>query len=191
MRLSIVIPTIGRSTLARTLDSVVKNGLKPSDEILVVGDGHQPDAERICNVSRDAGLPIVYRMCGPTKSYGNAQREFAQKLATGDALVYIDYDDEYLNNALSVMREYAEQKPESIQIFKMQHRVLGVIWKEQIVRMGNVSTQMVLIPNHKERLGPWPNVYEGDYWFIRRTVDNWPSADRGVLWREEVVAVQH
>jgi glycosyltransferase involved in cell wall biosynthesis len=191
MRLSIVIPTIGRSTLSRTLDSLVQTGLKPNDEILVIGDGGQPEAERICKVSQEAGLPVVYRECGPTNCYGNAQREFGQKLATGDAIVYIDDDDEYLNNALSVMREHADEKPENIQIFKFQHRTLGVIWKEQAIRMGNVSTQMVLVPNHQERLGKWPNVYEGDYWFIRRTVDNWPYADRGILWRDEVVAVQH
>ena len=62
-RLSIIIPTIGRATLARTLATIAAQELLPGDEVLVIGDGPQPEAERMFQA---AGLPGRY-LDGPTR----------------------------------------------------------------------------------------------------------------------------
>ena len=55
-RLSIIIPTTGRPSLARALASLAPAGIGPEDEVIVVGDG--PEAF-------DAALP----MCPYTGDY--------------------------------------------------------------------------------------------------------------------------
>jgi glycosyltransferase involved in cell wall biosynthesis len=189
MKLSIIIPTCGRQTLMRTLQSVVRGGIRKDDEVLVCGDGPQPVAAGIC--AQFSQYPIRYLEGPRTLCFGNAQRSCAQRQAQGDFVVYMDDDDEYTQGALTVMRDAASANPAAIHIFKMIHRTLGVIWKEPAVRCGNVSSQMVLVPNIKDRLAVWPEKYEGDYWFIRRTVDNWPGRDGAVCWQEAVVAIHH
>ena len=68
-RLSIIIPTIGRATLARTLATIAAQDLLPGDEVLVIGDGRQPEAERIFAAS---GLPGRY-LDGPERhNWGGA-----------------------------------------------------------------------------------------------------------------------
>jgi glycosyltransferase involved in cell wall biosynthesis len=196
MNFSIIIPTCGRRTLARTLQSIQLAGLLLGDEVIVVGDGPQPIASEICKHFQPF-MDVKYLEHGPTHCFGNAQRDFGMRTAIKDMLAFMDDDDEYVAGCLDVMRQFAVENPGKVLIFQMYHRSVGVIWKEKVLREGEVGTQTVVLPNVQERLSQWTceqipeRDYMGDYYFFRRTVDNWPGKDAGIVWVKFPVAVHH
>jgi hypothetical protein len=112
--------------------------------------------------------------------------------ATRKTLLFIDDDDEYVPTAFGLVRSAASSNPGKIVIGQMQHRSRGVIWKERKIEIGNVSTQMFIIPNIKGQLGFWVPMQGGDFAFIDDTVNRWPGewASR-VVWLPQVLAVHH
>ena len=177
LRLSIIIPTLGRASLARTLESCAD-----ADEIVVVLDkargGTLP-----CELPGNAVLlEGVYGVTG-----GHLGRVHGISVASGTHLAFFDDDDAYAPGAIQLMRDAACDYPV---IFRMDHYRLGILWRTPDIYFGNVSTQMYLVPNRPELLGEWephqPGWPEpgGDYSFIRDTVENFG----GVVWREEIIA---
>lgn len=191
MSLSIIIPTCGRDTLARTLASIRVGGIEPTDEVLVVGDGPQPKAERICRDFHSEKMPVTY-LEGPTHHcYGMAQRNYGIDAASKDTLLFMDDDDEYGFDALREVHKLVASLPKLLVIGKMMHRTVGVIWKEPKIRLANVGTQMFVVPNFKTYLGRWTDKYEGDYEFIRETAKKWPGGEGGVFWWDHILAIHH
>jgi len=187
MSLAIVIPTCGRWTLARTLLSVQNAGVDQSDEVIVVGDGPQPIAEKICRDYHARGVPVIY-MDGPTTHcYGNAQRNFGIDAATHEHLMFMDDDDEYVEECLPDVRRVIAENPGQAILAKMRHRSGVVIWRDREIRVGNVGSQMLIVPNLKSHLVRWPDLYEGDYHFIAGV------ARKGlpVVWWDRLIAIHH
>ena len=152
--LSIVVATVGRPTLRRTLASIAPQ-LEPGDEIMVVRDA-----------SGDAG---------------DTPRNDAMPRARGTHLAFLDDDDVYAPDALEKMRRFAREHPDRIGIFKMKHPAGTTHWRdgEPVLRYANVSTQTFLVPNVPGKLGRWHQgvprpggggYYIGDYAFITETV---------------------
>lgn len=195
MNFSITVPTCGRKTLARTLRSIQLAGLQKGDEVIVVGDGKQPVAEEICK-QFSPFIDVKFFEHGPTHCFGNAQRDFGMRKATKDLLAFMDDDDEYVPGALNLMRAYCEHNPGKITIFQLQHRSIGVVWKEKVFKEG-IGTQMVVLPNMQERLSEWTceqvpeRDYMGDFYFFKRTVENWPNKYDDIVWAEHVIAIHH
>jgi len=194
MNLSIIVPTCGRTSLVRTLDSIVAAGLLPTDEVIVVGDGPRPSAEELVkNFRKDyPGFQVRYFEHGPTFCFGNAQRQFGIGEATGTHLLFIDDDDAYVLGAIDEIRKHIQENPDRVLIFRVEshtpRHTWGYIWKIQRLVMGNVSTQTVVVPNVSGRIGRWTEKYYGDFDFIRSTVDLHPDRDAGVVWIDKVVA---
>lgn len=185
--ISIIIPTLGRSTLKRTLDSIVSQ-LSKSDEVIVVSDGPSEAAKKICQAFPDK---IRYFEEGPTRKWGHAQRNLGMKNAGGTHLAFMDDDDVYFPNALASMRKGALENPDRPIIFKSW--ICEVLfWKQKKIDVSNVSTQMFFIPNVPERLALWrPDTSResgrgGDSVFMRDTVALWPPDS--LVWREEILA---
>lgn len=179
MTLSVIVPTLGRSSLRNTLDSVVPQ-LREGDELLLVGDGHQPVAQAMA--APHAGR-VVYMEVGPTRSWGHAQRNAAMAIAKGRYLAFLDDDDIWLPGARRAIGQETEAYPGAFIVFRMLHH-LGRIWTDPEIRSGNVSTQMLIVPNVPGQLGEWranpdtPNGGGGDYLF---------AADTAALMRGRVV----
>ncbi len=190
-RLSIIIPTCGRHRLEKALESVRVNGASKRDDVIVVGDGSQPISREICLRFFEL-LPIRYFEYGPTKMVGAAQRNYAMTQAFGTHLAFLDDDDEYTEDAVGVIRNYAESNPGKIHVFKEQSRVArhpwGVVWKDKEVRVGNVGTQGIVVPNVPEKLGVWPNHVCSDFDFLRDTVALHPQKENGIVWVDHIVA---
>ncbi len=178
MKLSIVIPTLGRESLERTLESC-----SGADEIVVVGDTARGPIE----------VPPLPDNCtyyegefGVTG--GHAGRAYGIERATGTHLAFFDDDDVYAAGAIELMREAACDRPV---IFRMDHYWHGILWREPRVRFGNVSTQMYVVPNEPDKLGTWephaPGLPQpgGDYTFIAGCVEKMGEP----VWREEVIAI--
>jgi GT2 family glycosyltransferase len=176
VRLSIVIPTLGRPTLERTLASC-----SDADEIVVVHDtvkgGSTP--------SLPPNAVLIEGRWGVTG--GHAGRQEGIRRATGTHLAFMDDDDVYTPGAIQMMRDAACERPV---IFRMDHYSHGVLWRDPVVRFGNVSTQMYVVPNEPARLGSWephaPGLPEpgGDYTFIAGCVTHMGEP----VWREEIIS---
>lgn len=186
--LSIVIPTIGRPSLSETLESLIAEGAGPAEEVIVIGDGPQPESKKIVE-SFTGRLPIIYLENKSTAI--NLNRNVAQLLATRTHLMFIDDDDKSVDGAIRYIRCVVEQSPDRVLLFRERamtdRHPWDVVWNEREIRRGNVGTQMVVVPNVRKRLGTWGGWRGGDYDFIRSTVDLYPKKDDDVVWVDRVV----
>lgn len=157
---SVVVPTRGRSTLRGTLASITEQ-LEPGDEAIV--------------------------RCSRDEDFGNAARQSMIERAKGTHLLFMDDDDQFALGALARMRAFAREHPGRIGIFRMRFLDGRLLWDEPVLRLRNVSSQMLCIPNVPGKLGAWkspdyPRI--ADYEFVRGSV----ALQGEPLFREEVVA---
>jgi len=173
--LSIIVPTTGRISLLRAVYAALPS-LGENDEILVVGDGPQPFAEQMIREVNDARVDYLD---GPqTGCFGNAQRQAGMQMARGSHLVFVDDDDLPLVGYAAIWRVLCARHPHHVVLARMQDKFGNVLWDDQAIRQGNISTQMSAVPNVPARLGQWGTRYEGDFDFIQSTlaVGHWPIA---------------
>lgn len=157
--ISFIIPTIGRPGLIKALESI---GEWDNDQVIVVTDK-----------KRD-GL------------WGNRQRNEGITAATCDYLAFMDDDDWYVPGAREIMaRAIAESDGNSPILFRLRYPNGDYIWKEKAVVPGNISSQMILVPNKKAMLLPWRiNRNMADFIFV----DTWKWPKEKINWRQEVIA---
>jgi len=188
--LSIIIPTCGRPSLARTLQSIQTGGISKEDEVLVLGDGPQPGAQRIAE-SFSSQMKIVYTETERDGHWGHFQRNAGMRLAKGTHLLFIDDDDAYLRLALLNARAVAKSKPEKISIFQAilpPRDGSRIIWESREVKLGNVDTSMFLVPRIPDILGQWPLRSGGDFFFITETLKLRGETQENVVWIECPIA---
>lgn len=184
---SILIPTIGRYTLERTLRSI--RHLTRDDEVLVISDGKQPVARAICQIIRPL-VPFRLRFFKGPKSnaVGSAQRNLGMKKAKGDWLAFMDDDDIYVPDAFIHIRNgLSARKPH---IFRMLncHNNREILWRKKRLVLANISTQMLIIPNEADFIGPyWPDKRAADFDFIKTLMKRWPK--KSIVWRKEVISI--
>ena len=177
---TIITPTKGRATLARTLRSAA---LGPYDEWLVIADGPQPQAREIVEAMDDTGIRYIE---GPkTGDYGNARRQMGMEMAAGDYLLFIDDDDEYVPGALKTIRPLLNGYPF---VFRAE-RNGGIIWQIRAAFPGNVCAAMLAAPNFQHMLGYWGTGYAADAEFIKETVELWGIEN--VVWSGDVIVRCH
>ena len=138
--LSIIIASSGRKSLQATIDSIVPQ-LTPGDELLV-------------DVNDDA-------------PWGHKARNRMMPRANPDnGLCFIDDDDTYKPGALNVMRNAFAKNPDIIHMFRMQYEDGHLLWTLCEVIVGNVSTQMFVVPYSVAQKATWGDQYIGDFDFI-------------------------
>lgn len=96
---SIIIP-VGPGRAARAaLSSLRAAGLEAGDEVILIGDGHEP------SVPKDyASFPLKVG-CLPPGAGANAVRNEGARMAVNDVFCFLDDDDAYEAGALSVLRQ--------------------------------------------------------------------------------------
>jgi len=159
VRLSVIVATSGRATLPAALASVASQ-LEPGDELLV--------------------------RCTRDGDFGCSARRSLIPRARGTHLAFLDDDDTFAHGALAAMRSFATNHPGRIGIFRMRYGDGRMLWTERVLRLGNVSTQVICVPNIPEKLGPWEAAepYNADYAFVRAAVE----LQGDPIFRKEVVA---
>ncbi len=193
---SIIVPTIGRTTLGRTLRSIIGAGAQADDQVLVVGDSGRPPADRWA-ARRDAAmfmtrLQLHYIEAGHPESMAGAhQRNVAQGLATGSHLLFLDDDDVYTPGALAAIRRHVTEEPEEVHVHKMRAASkrfsYTTLWLDPVVRMGNIGTPMFCVPNWPSLVGEWPlNQYCNDISFMEDTLRRRGSGF--CRWHHDIVA---
>jgi hypothetical protein len=154
--ISVLVASIGRPTLGRTMQSVMGQ-LHPTDQLLIDVNGDCP--------------------------WGHAARNRMMKAADGDAIVFMDDDDIYLPDALKLIRIGFREAPDRVHIFKMRYYDGREIWSDEQVREGNVSTQMVCVPNEAD--AAWGDRYQGDFDFITAVCTQFGDP----VWQPEAIAM--
>ncbi len=173
-----IIPTIGRDTLGAAVRSA-----SDADEVLVVIDDARDTWSWLSGRFPD-NVTVLHAHGG---DHGYTARTVGIEAATGTHLAFLDDDDIYLPGSIDLFREHACAVPV---VFRMDHYAHGVLWRDQALRFGNVSTQMFVVPNDRDKLGVWaphaPGLQEpgGDFTFLSGCVEKMG----GMVWREEIVA---
>jgi len=173
--ISFIVPTIGRPTLYRALQSITQQR-GDDDEVLVVGES--PSAAAVAAV---AGCTFVE--CARGHNWGAAERTAGIARARGQHLAFMDDDDIYLPGARQLMEDARATVRDKPILFRMVWND-RVLWSEPALRVGNVSSQMMLIPNDKTKLGRWGTRYEGDFDFLASM--RWAPSE--IVWCADVIA---
>jgi glycosyltransferase involved in cell wall biosynthesis len=157
---TVIVATSGRPTLGRTLESVAEQ-MEPGDELIV--------------------------SCNDDGDYGMTARDAAMPRARGTHLLFMDDDDQFARGAFRTIRHFAQAHPARIGVFRMRYDNGLTLWTEPVLRLGNVSTQMICIPNDAGKLGSWRAgdiARHGDFEFLRATA----ALQGEPLFRREIVA---
>jgi glycosyltransferase involved in cell wall biosynthesis len=161
--ISVIIPTVGRKSIERTLDSIRSQQID-GDEIRVVMD-HPPHND-----------------------WGAWARNQGLTQATGDMIAFIDDDDRFAAGAFNAMRREFLEQPGHVHIFKMFiNGTNQVLWKEQdLSKPGQVGAPMIVVPNQQDKLGRFTSRYQCDFDFLTDTVKNF---DGRVRWHEDITSL--
>ena len=184
---SVVIATIARPTLARTLRSLRCQAWAPGDEVLLVGDGPHPIAAELF---AQMGLPGRYlEHTGTTGTWGHHARNWVMdaRQAAGSHLMALDDDDEYDPDAVASVRAALRENPDRPHVFRMTgHPTAPVIWRPDrpVLEVGNLGTPCIVVPNDPDRLGRYGMHYTGDFEFCATTCAFYPG---GPVWRAEPI----
>lgn len=187
---SVIIPTIGRPSLPRTLASCQH----PDVEVIVVADAFEMsshDLNAIRLTAQDWGAEFLAYDAGYHDT-GSPQLQHGYANATGAWIMNSGDDDVYEPLAFETMRRAIESLSEPVPLMfrsvlhpgpQRGNRVPVVLWHHPSIVDKNVTGQCFVIPNVPERIGSW-NIHV-DFGFIKDTVTKWN--DR-IEWRTEVVS---
>jgi glycosyltransferase involved in cell wall biosynthesis len=182
---SVIIPTIGRASLAKVLSTLVPQ-ISEGDEIQVIGDGPQPEARKI--VEAIASPLVKYDEIPQIFNYGNPQRNLGISRAIGQFLMFIDDDDDPYADGVTTVKRLTAQHPDRPHLFHIdyQTRVLPIP-KDNRLYCGNVSGQCFIPPNVKGKLGKWSGKYEADLDFILGTLAFYDK--KALVWHDEKICL--
>lgn len=158
MTLTIVVPTIGRSTLSMTLDSIARQALVPGDRVVIALDTHRqaprPDVAALVARYGFELLPVN----GGYHFMGNPQLNAAIAGCTTDYLCALGDDDIYVDGAIARLR--AKLRPGLATLFQFYappYLVEGnpnrfVLWSHRTLAVANISGCCIAAP--REALVP-------------------------------------
>lgn len=187
-RLSVVIPTPGRGRpLERTLRSV-NHQRRPGDEVIVVHDavdGVDPEVKSLC-----AAYGCRYLECDFGRhSWGHLEINAGMETAEGDWIVHQDDDDVATPDAFQAIRdriaELSEPRP---MLFRFMTPWREQLWAEPVLAMNRIGGHCLVLPNMPGRRGRFTERYQGDWDYIRESIDRWPNKDADIVWCPNLIA---
>ncbi len=191
---SVIIPTLGQRMdgLQRAVAALDQAGLdRTCDEVLLVADTYSaPVPDALAAFAAAQGPAFRLLECGDEPHcVGQPQRDAGVAASTKDYILFGNDDDCCTLGALYTVRAICASLPEPRpQLYRFVHQHGVVLWDTPgVLAPGHCSDHCICFPNDKDRLGRFGRRYEGDFDFIRSTVDKW-GADN-LLWRPEIIAV--
>lgn len=181
--LSIIVPTIGRPSLTKTLESL-RLQIQDGDEIVVVSDGPCGELPEFRLPFLVSGRLVVAATGSRHNDYGATARNVGLMLARGTHVCFLDDDDWFLPEALESVRGGILQGEGALHIFRMRQPGGRVLWKEKEITHGNIGTPMLVHRNFGHHIPLWLPKYGHDFWYAGE-VAGWL---RRTCWHEEVIA---
>lgn len=194
--LSVIVATQGRETLARMVQSCASAGVSDRDELIIVTDGFEiadPLAlhMNILQMASGSGAgQIAYQeLDSGHHCWGHCQINHGISLAKGQYIVLNDDDDAFTPGAFDRIRaRVAELEKPAPLLYRFQAWYGQVFWDEPgIARENHIGGHCAVFPNDA-RLGRFTCRYQGDYDYIRSTLDNW-GGDDAAVWVDDVIAI--
>lgn len=135
----------------------------------MVGDGAQPLAKNIVEAYSQA-LPVRYVSHGPTRDFGNSQRNYALKISHAPFISYIDDDDIYTEDAFVKIRKVLarEENARYNYVFKVVAPWREIVWTDDTIEQGNMCTIQMVLPNQRPGvITPWPKRQGGNIPYLK------------------------
>lgn len=187
--LSILIPTRGGGDLSYVFQTITTQELIDGDEVLVIGDGPQPQIAEQINA---LGKPFRYaHTAQPTGDYGHSQLNYGLELARGEYIMGTDDDDGYLPRAIESVRAALMESPGRPHLFKFWSNDRYLVWNEargKKIEETFVGGHNLVIPNVEGKNGNFPPRYRGDFDWIKSVLANY--AEKDWVWRDEILTRQ-
>ncbi len=183
---SVIVPTIGRPTLARTLTSLRMQDWIYGDEVILAADGESSFAKRLWRQYKMPGHFIESPICLGSWGHGMRNALLDQNVASGNFLLALDDDDIFTTKAIATIRKAVVDAPGCPHIFRMRSTE-GTLWSTPELKPRNVGTPMFVFPNHPKRLGRYAMRYGGDLDFAQQTAAFYPP--EALVWRPEIIAL--
>lgn len=178
--LSVIVPTVGRDTLPRTLDS-----LRGADvEVIVVADEREQPLPHVRDLAWKHGPRFRHvRHASPACDWGNSARNAALPLARAPYVAFLDDDDAWTPEAPEALKTAISVHPGEPLVFRMRYADGHTLWGEPGVRCGNVGTPMLVLPRAMALRARWGTQYDGDWRYLRDCLDGAEP-----VWCEDVIA---
>jgi len=195
MKLSIIIPTIGRETLDATLNSIRFSHVTVPIEVVLVNDGNHPAAfDLYLKYQRD--LEINYLSLDTMHNdFGAHARNMAYRVATGTHFAYMDDDDIYSLGGVETIIADITAQPTKLFLYKCLWFWTGLhVWSTkgdlsrnfQPNKLLNLIGQCFVHPHLKFKYGYWRPEWPHEIYFINETLLHHPPDS--LIWREDVIA---
>jgi hypothetical protein len=142
--LTIVVPTIGRPTLATTLASIARQDLHPGDRVIVALDTfEQPERPDIVALVASYGFELL-PVDGGVHFFGNPQLNAAIRTATTEYLCALGDDDIYVDGALARIRpQLVDGRAGLVQFLSPWREIL---WDAPVLRVSHISGCCLFAP---------------------------------------------
>lgn len=182
--LTVIVPTIGRKSLARTLQSFA-NELTEDDYVLVSCDGWREGVTNLVYGWFDVHYPGQWWVNVNTVQgdWGHPARNHMLEVVKTDLVWTIDDDDEAAPGALTTIR----QQTDPFVIYRMRfgpgHPANGITcWREKRMQHGDIGTPMIVAKPCSARFG---HHYSGD-WDYAQSLQ---AVYGDPVWNERVIAL--
>lgn len=193
--LSVVIPTIGRSTLSRLLDSLDAQPQAELLEVVVVADTHggvTPDLEQArlhVLEERDARRYVWREYDAGMHCWGHPQRMLGGRCARAPWVWYSQDDNIAAQGALEdIFRAIARQRFVRPLFFRWLSGWREVIWRDHHLILGNIDADCLVLPRRIAERVQWGLRYEGDF---DAAIDVMRLADEVVEWQDHVISISN
>ena len=190
--ISVVIPTIGRQTLIRTLDAIASQ-VTEADEVIVVADANRPIGETFHAAQDRYRYPSwQWRSLAFVDSFkGIYQSNSGFTLTSGDLILSHSDDDIFVAGAFARMRELAESAPDCPVLFRTRSprgRMSWDIGDRRLVR-NRAGGGSIAVP--RRWLVPYRYTLKGsvDYNWITEIVDTAAKAGYPAVWTDDVLMI--
>lgn len=188
--LSVVIPTIGRDTLADTILSYSAQVAETDDvEVLVVGDSNGGVTDRLVwaeHLCEDLGARYI-NYAGDLRMVGQPQRNAGQRLAHGDWIAFSQDDNVSDKHALeAIAAAVAQQDHPRPMFFRWLAPWRELIWRVPVLELTNIDADCLVIPRRLAGSVTWGMRYQGDFDACHSAM---LAADGDVAWRQEVISI--
>lgn len=164
--LSIIVPTIGRRSLERTLRSFQEQPERAGVEVLVVADTHggmTPDLSQARERVLDEGYTWLEHDAG-FHCVGQPQRTFGAHQARAPWVWFSQDDNIAAVDSLATIELVCDVQPRPRPIFCRFLSPWGeTIWREPELALGNIDADCLVLPRHIARQVSWGLRYEGDF----------------------------
>lgn len=177
MKLCVVVPTIGRDSLLRTLDSLTPQ-LTADDVGIIACDATGADADAVTRMTHGSRF-VVFQVGSKTAAGHHATNFVLDHLPSDVTHTWrIDDDDVASPGALAALRGAACSSP----VFaRFRYVDDGLVWDSPVLQEANIGSPCILAPRSAAR---WGDRYEGDFDYAKALVKELGDP----LWLNAVVA---